>query len=146
MEDLVQRAKAALTRTGGRMTRQRRVILEVLQESDTHLTAKDLYLRAHERDPGVTLSTVYRTLELCKNLGLIRTRRLSRDPGPEWYEPAQDEEHHHFVCMKCGRVIEFEAPEVAQITRRLMLEHGITEAHASLSVHGICAACSRGTD
>ncbi|HEY65110.1 MAG TPA: transcriptional repressor [Caldilineae bacterium] len=143
MDDLVQRVKTALTRMGGRMTHQRRVILEVLEESDTHMTAKDLYLRAHARDPRVTLSTVYRTLDLCKSLGLVHARRFSRSSGPEWYEPAVGEEHHHFVCIQCHRVIEFDAPEIAQIVQRLTEEHGITKAHASLSIYGVCAACSR---
>ncbi len=142
MTDLAQRVRVALTRMGGRMTRQRRVILDVLQESQTHMTAKDLFVQAHARDPKVTLSTVYRTLDLCKSLGLLSSRQFSPEHGPEWYELRAGEEHHHFICIKCGQVAEFDAPEVAQIVRRLTEQEGITEAHASLSVYGVCARCA----
>jgi Fe2+ or Zn2+ uptake regulation protein len=146
MVDLVKRVKVALARVGGRMTRQRRVILEVLQESSVHMTAKDLYLHAHARDPQVTLSTVYRTLDLCKGLGLISSRQLSPEHGPEWYEPVAGEDHYHIICLKCGQVVEFDAPEITRAVQRLTQDRGLTEAHASLSIYGICATCSQRAD
>lgn len=145
MADLAQRVRVALTRMGGRMTRQRRVILDVLEESQTHMTAKELFVQAHARDPKVTLSTVYRTLDLCKSLGLLSSRQFSPEHGPEWYELRAGEEHHHFICIQCGQVLEFDAPEVAQVVQRLAEQEGITEAHASLSVYGVCARCARPT-
>ncbi len=146
MTDLVKRVKITLARIGGRMTRQRRVILEVLQESGMHMTAKDLYLQAHARDPKVTLSTVYRTLDLCKGLGLISSRQFSPEHGPEWYELAASEDHYHIICLKCGQVVEFEAPEITHAIQRLTQEKGLTEAHASLSIYGICSTCSQKAD
>ncbi len=145
MADLNQRMQAALARAGGRMTRQRRVILEVLQESAEHLTAKEIFLQAHARDPQVTLSTVYRTLELGTSLGVVRARKLSQEHGPEWYEACAGEDHYHFICLQCKEVTEFDAPEVAEIVRRLAAEQGIREARASLAIYGVCARCSAQT-
>jgi len=124
------------------MTRQRRVILKILQDGGTHMTAKDIHTKARQHDQRITLTTVYRTLDLCKSLGVVNARQLSREHGPEWYEPATGGEHHHFTCVRCHRVIEFDAPEVDQIVQRLTREEGVTVTHIDLTIHGLCATCA----
>lgn len=124
---------------GRRLTRQRRLILEVLQTSDGHLDAERLHDRVKARDPSVSLATVYRTLGVLQEMGLVEQHRLGEDHGH--YEAVRDGPHYHFNCLGCGEVIEFDAPEVAQIIRRLSQRQGIeiTEAHLTLS--GYCARC-----
>lgn len=143
MADLAERMREALEEQGGRMTRQRRTILEVLQESDCHLTARQVFERAHRRDRRVTLSTVYRTLDLCKELGLVRSRRLDPEQGPEWFEPTEPEEHYHFICTRCGNVIEFQAPEINGLLQRLRGEMHVTPRRASISIYGLCRRCAQ---
>jgi Fe2+ or Zn2+ uptake regulation protein len=134
-EDLRDIFRAA----GRRLTSQRRLILEVLEESDLHLDAEGLHDQARLRDPDVSLATVYRTLAVLKELGLVEQHRLGEERGH--YEPVRDGPHYHFTCLGCGRVIEFDTPLVAQIERELSAREGVRVTRAHLHLSGYCAEC-----
>jgi len=128
-----------LQSTGARMTRQRRAVLQVLQESDEHLDAAAVYDQVRARDPRISLATVYRTLALLKREGLVNEHRLGQSHAH--FEAAPRSPHYHFSCLGCGRVIEFDAPEVARVVRRLAEEQGVRVRETHLSITGYCAAC-----
>ena len=117
MSDLSERLQDALRSAGRRLTPQRRLILQVLEESDGHLDADALYDRVKARDPDVSLATVYRTLAVLREIGLVEEHHLGQDHGH--YEAVGQAPHYHFTCRCCGRVIEFDTPLVSQIGQDL---------------------------
>lgn len=140
MSKLVERAQQVFSRCGMRLTPQRRTILEVLDESDAHLDAEALYHQAKVRDPNISLATVYRTLAVLKQLGLVQQRHLTRDDQRGYYE-ISSQQHYHFACLRCGRVIEFDTPLIAQIQQEFADEMGVQVIQARLHLEGYCAAC-----
>ena len=144
MGDLGERLQDALRSAGRRLTPQRRLILEVLEESDGHLDADALYDRVKARDPDVSLATVYRTLAVLREIGLVEEHRLGQDHGH--YEAVREEPHYHFTCQRCGKVIEFDTPLVAQIEQALREREGVRVTGAHLHVSGYCAQCKEIAD
>lgn len=129
----------ALQAGGYRLTRQRQVVLEVLEESQEHLDAEALYARARARFPHISLATVYRTVAVLKRMGLVAEYPLGEEHAH--YEAVQEAPHYHFTCLRCGRVTEFEAPQVTQIIGELARQEGI-EVHAvQFFLTGYCAEC-----
>ena len=124
---------------GRRMTSQRRLILAALRSSDGHLDAEALHDRVKLHDPDVSLATVYRTLSVLKEMGLVEEHRLGEEHGH--YELVQDSPHYHFTCLGCGRVIEFDTPLVGQIEQELREREGVYVTHAHLLISGYCARC-----
>ena len=104
MSDVEEHLQKALRSAGRRLTPQRRLILQVLEESSSHLDADALYEQVKARDPEVSLATVYRTLAVLREIGLVETTRLGQDHGH--YETVRDAPHYHFTCLKCGEVID----------------------------------------
>jgi Fe2+ or Zn2+ uptake regulation protein len=140
MSELFEQAQQVFRRSGMRLTSQRRAILEVLDESETHLDAEDVYRQAKARDPNISLATVYRTLAALKQIGLVQQRHLARDDQRGYYEIA-DRQHYHFTCLHCGRVIEFDTPLVTQLQQELADEMGVQVVTARLYLEGYCAVC-----
>ena len=135
------RLREVFRASGRRLTPQRRLILEVLEESDEHLDAETLYDHLRVRDPDVSLATVYRTLTVFKEMGLVEEHRLGEVHSH--YEPVRDHPHYHFVCLGCGKVIEFDAPLVEKIQRELSESKGVCVTRAHLRLSGYCAQCQR---
>jgi Fe2+ or Zn2+ uptake regulation protein len=124
---------------GRRLTRQRRLILDVLRESDGHLDADSVYDRAKSRISGLSLATVYRTLTLLKDLGLVEEHRLGE--GHSHYEAVQEEPHYHFTCQSCGQVIEFDAPLMTRIRQEVCEREEVCVVDVHLHMIGYCAQC-----
>lgn len=124
---------------GRRLTSQRRLILDVLKESDEHLDAEAVHDRARVHSPGLSLATVYRTLTLLKEMGLVEEHRLGE--GHSHYEAVQEEPHYHFTCRRCGKVVEFDTPLVATIERQLCERESVEVTNAHLHLIGYCEDC-----
>lgn len=131
-----------LRASGHRMTRQRRLVLSVLKESGEHLDAGAIHELARASDPNISLATVYRTLSLLKEIGLVNEHRLGE--GHAHFEAAQGPPHYHFTCLGCGRVIEFDAPQVAEVIRQLSTREGLEVIDVHLFLRGYCADCRKG--
>ncbi len=127
---------------GKRVTAQRALLLQIVQDSEEHLDAEELYRRARRRDPRLNLATVYRTLNLFKDLDLIDQRYLARDHHRERFELKGVPEHYHFTCVQCGQVLEFESPLIQQLRREVKREFGVELMHSCLCLEGYCAACA----
>ncbi len=136
-------AQGLLRAKGKRITGQRALLLELIEESQVHLDAKELYRRARRRDPGINLATVYRTLNLLKESGLVEPHYLTHDQRYEQFESKPATEHYHFTCVQCGAVIEFESPLVEQLRREVKAQFGVEFTHGTLYFEGYCAACAR---
>jgi Fur family ferric uptake transcriptional regulator len=137
--DLDERLRDALRAAGGRLTSQRRLILQVLEASDEHLDAEELYEHVRARDPDVSLATVYRTLAMLREIGLVEEHRLGQ--GHAHFEAVRDEPHYHFTCLRCGDVIEFDTDLVARIEQELHAREGVRVVSSQLHLQGYCARC-----
>jgi Fur family transcriptional regulator, ferric uptake regulator len=112
--------EAACAEKGMRMTEQRRVIARVLEESDDH--PDELYRRASAVDPNISISTVYRTVKLFEDSGIIE-RHEFRD-GRARYETLPEEHHDHLIDLRSGNVIEFRDEEIEKIQERIARKLG----------------------
>jgi Fe2+ or Zn2+ uptake regulation protein len=128
---------------GQRLTRQRQLILQILQQTDSHLDAQAVFERARINDPRIGLTTVYRTLQLLTELGLVEQCFVSRDHSRALYEQAGPGEHYHFSCLSCGKIIEFQSPLVDRARREVTAELGVTVLRACACFEGYCAVCTR---
>jgi Fur family ferric uptake transcriptional regulator len=120
---------------GMRMTDQRRVIARVLQESDDHPDVEELYRRSSAVDPKISISTVYRTVKLFEDTGIIE-RHDFRD-GRSRYETVPEEHHDHLIDLKTGTVIEFRSAEIEAIQEKIAREHGFRLVDHRLELYGI---------
>jgi Fur family ferric uptake transcriptional regulator len=141
MTQFVDQARQALTAEGGRMTLQRQIILDVIDRSREHLTADDITARAQQLDRNLNPSTVYRTLTLLRERGLIKSRFYDQDSHREVFERTPKTEHYHFSCLRCGRVIEFESRHVPALRAQLQSEFGVEVQTACLCLTGLCENC-----
>ena len=131
--------RQALSEGGYRLTRQRQTILEVLEESDAHLDAREVYECVRARDARIGMATVYRTLALLTSLGLVQEHRLGEEHSH--FETVQEALHYHFTCRNCGRVIEFEAPQVMEVVQALSDRERLKVEDVHLFISGRCAGC-----
>jgi Fe2+ or Zn2+ uptake regulation protein len=124
---------------GQRITSQRRLLLDLLRQSEGHLDADELYRRAKEQEPRLSLSTVYRSLHLFKELGLIEERHFIEEH--HHYEARSETEHHHVVCRGCGKVIEFECPFASKMKEDVSRQTGFEIFDVEVSMKGYCEHC-----
>ncbi len=124
---------------GERVTWQRRLLLDLISQAGGHLDADELFRRAKEREPRISLSTVYRNLRLFKKLGLVEERHLSENH--HHYEIKSPSEHYHLVCLGCGRVIEFESPLLQRIKNQIRREDRFEVTGAEIRLQGYCSRC-----
>ncbi len=141
MTQFVTQAKEAIAAEGGRMTNQRQIILDVIDRSREHLTADDITARAQQLDRSINPSTVYRTLTLLRERGLINSRYYDQDSHREVFEPTPNTEHYHFTCSRCGTVIEFESKHVPALRAQLQNDFGVEVQTACLCLTGLCEKC-----
>ena len=131
--------RRALNGTGLRVTSQRALILEVVRHG--HLDADEIYRQARIRQPRLSLSTVYRTLRMFKKLGLVE--ELHFDEAHHHYEVKPSSEHHHLVCLGCGKVVEFECPLSPKMKENIAREKGFEVTNVEIRMTGYCSKCRR---
>jgi len=122
---------------GYKLTRQRKVILDVLSASGEHLAAEEIYRQAQSQCPGLNLVTVYRNLNLLAELEIIG--RVDFGDGRIRFE-ARADHHHHLFCLKCGRVVEI-ATCPLYANKSLADNHQFRVTGHRFEVYGYCAGC-----
>ena len=132
----------SLHSNGRRVTRQRRLVMQVLQENPGHLEVEAVHSLAKESDPKISLATVYRTLAVLKEMGMVKDHALGESHAH--FEAAPETPHYHFTCQKCGRVVEFDAPQVKQVVHTLSRREGLQVTDVHLFLSGYCAKCRPG--
>ncbi len=128
---------------GHSKTHQRELLLEIIREADGHIDAKELFRRAIEKDISISHATVYRSLNLFKDLGLIDEQRWGH--AQCYYEAKRSIEHQHLVCQRCGRVFDFACP-MSEMVERVRRERGFVVTKAQVYLEGYCAECSEKED
>lgn len=136
---------------GYRITLGRESILEVLTKSDKHLSAEDIYIKVHSSNPSIGLTTVYRTLEILVNMGLVF--KFDFGDGRSRYElsdgPKQEKHHHHLVCTECKRVINYTDFIDEEFELLKMIEKGLSKKYKFnitnqlIQFYGVCDKCKK---
>ena len=135
----LDKTRQTLNVTGLRVTNQRALIMDVLRQGGGHLDADEVYQRARQKYPRLSLSTVYRTLQLFKNLGLVK--EVLFDEAHHHYEMKPPAEHHHLICLGCGRVIEFRYPLTRYVKRNVAEAKGFNIVSTEIRMKGYCSKC-----
>lgn len=132
----------ALSQRGVRLTRQRRILLDLIDKTGQHLDAERLVQLAKEKDPKLNRVTVYRTLKLLKEGGLVDELDLMHQAGEQhFYETRRKPEHAHVICLKCGAVEEFFGQPLSDLRRQIEAEFGFEIVLARTEVGGYCSKC-----
>jgi Fur family ferric uptake transcriptional regulator len=128
---IIERCEAA----GLRLTEQRRVIARVLQTSDDHPDVEELYARASAQDASISIATVYRTVKLFEESGILE--RVEFGDGRARYEDAERDHHDHLIDLTTGQVIEFVDPEIEELQERIAAKLGYTLRGHKLELYGV---------
>ncbi|EGB13302.1 ferric-uptake regulator [Pseudodesulfovibrio mercurii] len=125
-----------------KMTPQRRVILDTLLRKNDHLSSEELYALVKKRDASIGQATVYRTLKLLSDSGLIEP--LDFADGVTRYEPCYGKDHHdHLICENCGKNIEIVDEVIERRQEQLAREHGFTLLRHKMYLYGLCPECRK---
>ncbi len=131
----MERIENLCSEKGMRMTDQRRVVARVLSTSHDHPDVEELYRRAHAMDPHISIATVYRTVRLFEEAGIIE-RHDFRD-GRSRYEETPDSHHDHLIDMRSGRVIEFVDPDIEALQETIARKLGFRLVDHRLELYGV---------
>src|SRR5258706_12597195 len=131
-----------LTRKGLKTTRERHALFDEIFSKHRHFDAEDLVIRMREHGTKISRATIYRTLELLYECGLVGRVRLNEEKYR--YERLRKGEHHdHLVCTGCGRVIEFVEPRIEELQDAVCRRHDFTATSHSHQIWGLCGACKK---
>lgn len=139
MDDKATTGVRLLRAAGKRITPQRKLVLDILAQNRRHLDAYELHELGRQRDKALSLSTVYRTLALLKESGLVQELHL--DTNHHHYELIDRMEHAHLVCLGCGQVFEVDSGDFVQAARQAGDRHGFSITSTQIELSGYCAAC-----
>ncbi len=120
---------------GMRMTEQRKVIARVLSQADDHPDVEEIHRRAAEIDANISIATVYRTMRLFEESGVVE--RHDFQDGRSRYEEASEKHHDHLIDLRSGEVIEFVNDEIEKLQRRIAEEHGYKLVDHRLELYGV---------
>lgn len=136
---------------GYRMTAGREAILDVLSQADEHLSAEDIYMKIHPVNPAIGLTSVYRTLDILVNIGMVHKFDFGHRRAR--YELAEDPKgkrhHHHLVCTGCGRVIDYTDFIDEEVALLKKTEEGLSKKYNFridnhlIQFYGLCDACNK---
>jgi len=129
---------AGLLQSRYRLTKQRAAILRALQDG-RHLSAEAILERVRVEMPGVSLGTIYRTLDILRSIGLVQI--FTHAGAAAKYEAALDK-HHHLVCTACGDVVNVHINDALAVAQGVASDHGFVDVDCALVISGRCAVCS----
>src|SRR6059058_4686732 len=134
--------KNSLRERGVRLTRQRQILLDLIDKSGKHLDAESLYQMAQALDPKLNRVTVYRTLKMLKEGGLVDELDLMHYGGDQhYYETRTKQEHAHVICLRCGKVEEFFGEPLQRMRKQIESHFGFQVLLARTEVGGYCSHC-----
>jgi len=126
---------------GRPVTYQRKLLLDLIKKAGGHISAKELYKRASKKNRSISLATVYRSLQLFKELGLVEQRRLGQLYCH--YEIKDSAQHQHLVCRSCGKIVDFESPLIGQLAEELQRDQGFLLTKIEVYLEGYCQECAK---
>lgn len=140
---LMQELKAR----GVRLTAQRRALVSVIQNSSRHLDAASLLEIARKQQPDINRATVYRTITLLKDCGLIDELDLMHIEGEKhYYEAKTNRDHCHMACFRCGAIMEYTSSSFERLKSEMARQSGFHIQVVRLEVGGLCKRCQKTSD
>ena len=130
-----------LSEQGYRLTPQRLMILSAIEDTDSHISAEEIYTQVVAKYPNVNISTVYHTLELLKRLGLVTETDMGG--GRVRYHPVDKGHHHHLVCQECGTIIDLDESILLSLKNTLLHDYKFVADLKHLAIFGRCTNCSK---
>jgi Fur family ferric uptake transcriptional regulator len=124
---------------GYRLTPQRLMTIAAIEHSNGHISAEEIYAQVVMKYPNVNISTVYRTLELLKKLGLVTDTDFGE--GRVRYHPVGKGHHHHLVCQECGAITDLDEAVLTPLKEDLLRQYGFSADLKHLAIFGRCAKC-----
>jgi Fur family transcriptional regulator, ferric uptake regulator len=137
--------KGALHNQGLRMTPQRSLVMTLFQQlpKGEHLSADEVNQRLIQNQTPLSLSTVYRTLHLMSKMGILRELELAEDHKHYEINELNGGSHHHLVCIRCTKTIEFQSAPMQKIGEKVAKGSGFSLLDCQLVVHALCPSCQR---
>ena len=132
-------ASGALQELGYRLTPQRIMVLDAVEQADSHISADEIHTQVLGRYPHMNISTVYRTLELLEKLGLVTKTDLG--DGRVRYHSIKKGHHHHLVCQKCGAIIDMEESILSPLWAEIRQQYDFKVNMKHLAFFGLCPRC-----
>lgn len=132
---MMDRLEKICVEKGMRMTEQRRVIARVLSVADDHPDVEEIHRRSTEIDPNISIATVYRTMRLFEEAGVVE--RHDFQDGRARYEEATEDHHDHLIDLRTGNVIEFMNEEIEALQKRIAEQHGFKLVDHRLELYGV---------
>jgi Fur family ferric uptake transcriptional regulator len=136
---------------GFRLTTTREIVINTLRETEKHLSAEDIYVKALEMNPSIGLTTVYRTLDLFTQIGVVQ--KFDFGDGKARYEltnnPLKKDHHHHLVCIRCKTIVDYtdfmkeELELMARTEKILSKKHHFKIMHHLIYFYGLCEKCQK---
>jgi len=128
-----------LREKGYKLTPQRIMVLDTLHKAEEHITAPEIYARVRAKYPGINKSTVYRTLELLKEMELVAETELGGESL--YYHHTEKGHHHHLVCQRCGEVIDLDETLLSPLRNALRQKYNFEADLKHLAIFGHCLRC-----
>ncbi len=142
LEEIVkEKFKKYLKEKGLRYTRQRENVLRKILETKGHFEIEDIVLDFKKQNLDVSRSTVYRTLNILKELRIVN--EVIKYKNKTLYEVALKEHHDHLVCEKCGKIIEFHSEEIEELQNKICKDYNFKPTFHRLEIYGICEDCQK---
>jgi Fur family transcriptional regulator, ferric uptake regulator len=141
MELTLDTLNTQLSAQGYKLTRQRKAVVEVVAQTHTRLSAAEVLAQAQRACPDLGLTTVYRTLEILEQMGVIR--RVHLEDGCEAFAPTALEHGHYVICNRCQATIEFEGCDLTELLQRVSNQTGFSIEQHWLELVGLCPKCQK---
>jgi Fur family transcriptional regulator, peroxide stress response regulator len=135
---MTSRKKESTTSSPPALTRQRSVVLQVVQASEAHLTASEVYEAARKLQPTISFATVYNSLRYLKDAGLLREITFGNAASRYDRETAR---HDHAICSCCGKLVDFDLPETVELLRTAARQSRFKAQSIHLTLVGLCPDC-----
>jgi Fur family ferric uptake transcriptional regulator len=141
LEALRLRLREHVAKNKLKTSTRRELILDTLADVKRHVTADELLREVRERDPRIGAATVYRTLRVFQEGGIVAERRF--EGGATRFELVSDEHHDHLICTACNLIVEFEDEAIERDQRRVAAAHGFSLREHRHELYGLCPACQK---
>ncbi|CAG1015500.1 MAG: transcriptional repressor [Anaerolinea sp.] len=143
MPSFLEQASDAIRQSGGRMTGQRQIIVNLLESATGQLDVDDLHRLARKQDQHISLATVYRTLNVLEDAGLIQPRYQSPEHEHKYYERVGSGQVYHFTCRVCRKIIPFHSELIQELKHHLSKQLDLEVLNACVCLDGLCPECQK---
>jgi len=141
---LKKSSRQILNRSNQRVTGQRALLLDLIRQDYGHLDADELHRKAKQKNRRISLSTVYRNLQLFKKLGLVDEHHFAEEH--HHYEAKPASEHHHLLCLDCGKIVEIELPLSQRCSDEIGKKYDFEITEFAVHMRGLCSNCKHKKD